>query len=211
MLPHKNLWIRRYMDDLQYSDSDTDDKVEPVSQEILDRRESNKNAFRAKILDWKRKQIDDITRESQDTTVLNKYLRDSADLYKKIKDKLEGRTELVGGGGIDFNLNVSSGMERADQRLPRPGMVAPCHKSRSMETIWTQLRQRKMRGLWGGRPSGALPRPPAGQPLELLDLPGLLGAAPGRTTRLTVLTFAPRSRYRAENARFCATARSRCK
>ena len=114
MLPHKNLWIRRYMDDLQYSDSDTDDKVEPVSQEILDRREANKNAFRAKILDWKRKQIDDITRESQDTTVLNKYLRDSADLYKKIKDKLEGRTELVGGGGIDFNLNVSSGMERAD-------------------------------------------------------------------------------------------------
>lgn len=102
------------MDDLQYSDSDTDDKVEPVSQEILDRREANKNAFRAKILDWKRKQIDDITRESQDTTVLNKYLRDSADLYKKIKDKLEGRTELVGGGGIDFNLNVSSGMERAD-------------------------------------------------------------------------------------------------
>ena len=114
MLPHKNLWIRRYMDDLQYSDSDTDDKVEPVSQEILDRREANKNAFRAKILDWKRKQIDDITRESQDTTVLNKYLRDSADLYKKIKDKLEGRTELVGGGGIDFNLNVASGMERAD-------------------------------------------------------------------------------------------------
>lgn len=102
------------MDDLQYSDSDTDDKVEPVSQEILDRREANKNAFRAKILDWKRKQIDDITRESQDTTVLNKYLRDSADLYKKIKDKLEGRTELVGGGGIDFNLNVASGMERAD-------------------------------------------------------------------------------------------------
>ena len=78
------------MDDLQYSDSDTDDKVEPVSQEILDRREANKNAFRAKILDWKRKQIDDITRESQDTTVLNKYLRDSADLYKKIKELIIG-------------------------------------------------------------------------------------------------------------------------
>ena len=105
---------------MDYNDSDgDDDKVEPVSQEpvsqeILDSREANKNAFRAKILDWKRKQIDDITRESQDTTVLNKYLRDSADLYKTIKDKLEGRTELVGGGGIDFNLNVASGMERAD-------------------------------------------------------------------------------------------------
>ena len=113
MLPHKNLWIRRYMDDLHYSDSD-DDKVEPVPEEILDKREANKSDFRAKILDWKRKQIDDVTRESQDTTVLNKYLRDSADLYKSIKDKLEGRTELVGGGGIDFNLNVSSGMERAN-------------------------------------------------------------------------------------------------
>jgi len=113
MLPHKNLWIRRYMDDLQYSDSD-DDKVEPVPEEILDRREANKNDFRAKILEWKRKQIDNVTRESQDTTVLNKYLRDSADLYKTIKDKLEGRTEIVGGGGIDYNLNVSSGMERAN-------------------------------------------------------------------------------------------------
>jgi hypothetical protein len=113
MQPHKNLWNRRYMDDLHYSDSD-DDKVEPVAQEILDNREANKNDFRAKILDWKRKQIDDVTRESQDTTVLNKYLRDSADLYKTIKDKLEGRTELTGGGGIDFNLNVSSGMERAN-------------------------------------------------------------------------------------------------
>jgi len=113
MLPHKNLWIRRYMDDLQYSDSD-DDKVEPVPEEILDRREANKNDFRAKILEWKRKQIDNVTRESQDTTVLNKYLRDSADLYKTIKDKLEGRTELIGGGGIDYNLNVSSGMERAN-------------------------------------------------------------------------------------------------
>ena len=101
------------MDDLHYSDSD-DDKVEPVAEEILDKREANKNDFRAKILDWKRKQIDDVTRESQDTTVLNKYLRDSADLYKTIKDKLEGRTELVGGGGIDFNLNVASGMERAN-------------------------------------------------------------------------------------------------
>jgi hypothetical protein len=113
MLPHKNLWIRRYMDDLQYSDSD-DDKVEPVPEEILDRREANKNDFRAKILEWKRKQIDNVTRESQDTTVLNKYLRDSADLYKTIKDKLEGRTEIIGGGGIDYNLNVSSGMERAN-------------------------------------------------------------------------------------------------
>jgi len=113
MLPHKNLWIRRYMDDLQYSDSD-DDKVEPVPEEILDRREANKNDFRAKILEWKKKQIDNVTRESQDTTVLNKYLRDSADLYKTIKDKLEGRTELIGGGGIDYNLNVSSGMERAN-------------------------------------------------------------------------------------------------
>jgi hypothetical protein len=113
MLPHKNLWIRRYMDDLQYSDSD-DDKVEPVPEEIVDRREANKNDFRAKILEWKRKQIDNVTRESQDTTVLNKYLRDSADLYKTIKDKLEGRTEIVGGGGIDYNLNVSSGMERAN-------------------------------------------------------------------------------------------------
>ena len=101
------------MDDLQYSDSD-DDKVEPVPEEILDRREANKNDFRAKILEWKRKQIDDVTRKSQDTTVLKKYLRDSADLYKIIKDKLEGRTEIVGGGGIDFNLNVSSGMERAN-------------------------------------------------------------------------------------------------
>ena len=106
------------MDDLQYSDSD-DDKVEsvpeePIAQEILDKREANKSDFRAKILEWKRKQIDDVTRESQDTTVLNKYLRDSADLYKIIKDKLEGRTELVGGGGIDFNLNVASGMERAN-------------------------------------------------------------------------------------------------
>jgi hypothetical protein len=113
MLPHKNLWIRRYMDDLQYSDSD-DDKVEPVPEEILDRREANKNDFRAKILEWKKKQIDNVTRESQDTTVLNKYLRDSADLYKTIKDKLEGRTEIIGGGGIDYNLNVSSGMERAN-------------------------------------------------------------------------------------------------
>jgi len=113
MLPHKNLWIRRYMDDLQYSDSD-DDKVEPVPEEILDRREANKNDFRAKILEWKKKQIDNVTRESQDTTDLNKYLRDSADLYKTIKDKLEGRTEIVGGGGIDYNLNVSSGMERAN-------------------------------------------------------------------------------------------------
>jgi hypothetical protein len=113
MLPHKNLWIRRYMDDLQYSDSD-DDKVEPVPEEILDRREANKNDFRAKILEWKRKQIDNVTRESQDTTVLNKYLRDSADLYKTIKDKLEGRTEIIGGEGIDYNLNVSSGMERAN-------------------------------------------------------------------------------------------------
>ena len=67
------------MDDLQYSDSD-DDKVEPVPEEILDRREANKNDFRAKILEWKKKQIDNVTRESQDTTVLNKYLRDSADL-----------------------------------------------------------------------------------------------------------------------------------
>ncbi len=42
------------MDDLQYSDSD-DDKVEPVSEEILDRREANKTDFRAKILEWKKK------------------------------------------------------------------------------------------------------------------------------------------------------------
>lgn len=124
MLPHKNLWIRRYMDVLHYSDSGSDndndnesgsdnDNVEPVSQQVLESREANKNAFRAKILEWKKKQIDDITRESQDTSVLNTYLRDSAALYKAIKDKLEGRTEIVG-RGLDFNMNVASGMERAN-------------------------------------------------------------------------------------------------
>ena len=99
----------------QDSDSDYEEEVTPVPEEVLQQRQSKKDTFRAKLLNWKSKRIDEITRENQDQTVLNKYLKEAADLYKAIREKVEGRAEFTGGAAIpDFDLNTLSGMERAD-------------------------------------------------------------------------------------------------
>ncbi len=95
----------------QDSDSDYEEEVTPVPEEVLQQRQSKKDTFRAKLLNWKSKRIDEITRENQDQTVLNKYLKEAADLYKAIREKVEGRAEFTGGAAIpDFDLNTLSGI-----------------------------------------------------------------------------------------------------
>lgn len=113
MLRHKSPGFRRYSNmDEEFQE---EEEVKPVADDVLKSRESKKNIFRSKILNWKKQQINETTKNSQDTTVLNKYLKDAANLYIHIRDKLEGRSEQRGGGvNIDFDLNVDSGMERAD-------------------------------------------------------------------------------------------------
>jgi hypothetical protein len=97
-------------------DSDYEEEViTPVPEDLLQQRQAKKDAFRAKLLEWKSQRIDEITRENQDQTVLNKYLKEASDLYKSIREKLEGRAEFSGGASVpDFDLNALSGMERAD-------------------------------------------------------------------------------------------------
>lgn len=93
--------------DIEYED----EVISPVPEEVLQQRKAKKDTFRAKLLDWKSKRIDEITRSSQDQTVLNSYLKEAADLYMSIREKLEGRTQV---NVPNFDLNTVSGMERAD-------------------------------------------------------------------------------------------------
>lgn len=94
------------------SDSEYEEEVvTPVPEDILQQRQAKKDAFRARLLDWKTKHIDEITRQNQDQTVLNTYLKEAADLYKSIREKVEGRSQ---GNVLDFDLDTFSGMERAD-------------------------------------------------------------------------------------------------
>jgi hypothetical protein len=92
-------------------DSDYEEEVTPVSEEVLQQRQAKKDAFRAKLLDWKGSRLDEITREEQDQTVLNAYLKESVNLYRTIKDVLEGRSEE---NILNLDLTTVSGMERAD-------------------------------------------------------------------------------------------------
>jgi hypothetical protein len=93
------------------SDIEYEEEITPVPEDVLQQRQAKKDAFRAKLLDWKSKHIDEITRENQDQTVLNSYLKEAANLYKAIREKLEGRSE---GNVLNLDLSMVSGMERAD-------------------------------------------------------------------------------------------------
>ena len=67
-------------------DSEYEEEViTPIPEEILQQRQAKKDAFRAKLLEWKSKRIDEITRQNQDQTVLNSYLKEAANLYKSIR------------------------------------------------------------------------------------------------------------------------------
>jgi len=93
-------------------DSEYEEEViTPIPEEILQQRQAKKDAFRAKLLEWKSKRIDEITRQNQDQTVLNSYLKEAANLYKSIREQLEGRSE---GNVLNLDLSMVSGMERAD-------------------------------------------------------------------------------------------------
>jgi len=93
-------------------DSEYEEEViTPIPEEILQQRQAKKDAFRAKLLEWKSKRIDEITRQNQDQTVLNLYLKEAANLYKSIREQLEGRSE---GNILNLDLSMVSGMERAD-------------------------------------------------------------------------------------------------
>jgi len=93
-------------------DSEYEEEViTPIPEEILQQRQAKKDAFRAKLLEWKSKRIDEITRQNQDQTVLNSYLKEAANLYKSIREQLEGRSE---GNILNLDLSMVSGMERAD-------------------------------------------------------------------------------------------------
>ena len=93
------------------SDIEYEEEITPVPEDVLQQRQAKKDAFRAKLLDWKSKHIDEITRENQDQTVLNSYLKEAANLYKSIREQLEGRSE---GNILNLDLSMVSGMERAD-------------------------------------------------------------------------------------------------
>jgi len=96
----------------EVSDTEYEEEaITPVAEDVLQQRQAKKDAFRAKLLEWKSKRIEEITRQNQDQTVLNSYLKEAADLYKSIRDKLEGRAEF---SDSDFDLDTVSGMERAD-------------------------------------------------------------------------------------------------
>ena len=96
----------------EVSDTEYEEEaITPVAEDVLQQRQAKKDAFRAKLLEWKSKRIEEITRQNQDQTVLNSYLKEAADLYKSIRDKLEGRAEF---SESDFDLDTVSGMERAD-------------------------------------------------------------------------------------------------
>ena len=96
----------------QDSDSEyEEEQVTPVPEDVLQQRQAKKDAFRAKVLNWKSEHIDEITRQNQDQTVLNTYLKEAADLYKAIREKVEGRSQAI---ILDFDLDTVSGMERAD-------------------------------------------------------------------------------------------------
>ena len=98
------------MSTYDYDDSDNEEEtIEPLSEEVLKERQAKKDAFRDTLLAWKKKRIDEVTKDSQDTTILNQYLKEAAELYKKLRDQLEGRVI-----GDDFDLDTLSGMERAD-------------------------------------------------------------------------------------------------
>jgi hypothetical protein len=93
-------------------DSEYEEEViTPIPEEILQQRQAKKDAFRAKLLEWNSKRIDEITRQNQDQTVLNSYLKEAANLYKSIREQLEGRSE---GNILNLDLSMVSGMERAD-------------------------------------------------------------------------------------------------
>jgi len=95
-------------------DSDSEEEITPVPEEVLQQRKEKKDAFRAKLLAWKSKRLDAITSSasSQNTTSLIPFFKEAANLYMTIREKLEGRTAV--NPPIDFDFNTVSVMERAD-------------------------------------------------------------------------------------------------
>ena len=60
----------------EVSDTEYEEEaITPVAEDVLQQRQAKKDAFRAKLLEWKSKRIEEITRQNQDQTVLNSYLK----------------------------------------------------------------------------------------------------------------------------------------
>lgn len=65
---------------------DVEPDIESLSKtEMLpDETEPAKNAFRMKIAEWKKSELEPLVAESQETVQLNEYLRKTKELYEKL-------------------------------------------------------------------------------------------------------------------------------
>ena len=73
------------------SDSDREDMGPPPSQEELDSIEQKKTQLRETLLLWKKSYLTNLTKEAQDTTVLNTFLKTCAILFYELRDVIEGQ------------------------------------------------------------------------------------------------------------------------
>lgn len=51
--------------------------------------------FRETLTTWKKKQLEDILKENQNTLALNSYLQKTAEIYDSLKNYIEGRTKEI--------------------------------------------------------------------------------------------------------------------
>jgi hypothetical protein len=73
-------------------ESDSDDNLgPPPSQQELESIETKKNEFRTVLLHWKKSFLSELTKEAQDTTVLNTFLKECAILFYELRNVIEGQ------------------------------------------------------------------------------------------------------------------------
>jgi hypothetical protein len=76
--------------DEDYENSDYEE-----SKEERQARDDRIEEFRQRLAKWKKAHLDEITKDNQQTTALNKYIDDCSDLYFLLRDVLEGHPASI--------------------------------------------------------------------------------------------------------------------
>lgn len=67
-----------------------DESFQSISQEERDLRQERVNEIRNHVLSWKKRKLNRMTKDNQDTLVLNKFRNELVSLFYLLRDAMEG-------------------------------------------------------------------------------------------------------------------------
>jgi hypothetical protein len=72
------------------SSLEEDETFPPISEEERDLRQERINEIRSRVLHWKKKLLNAMTKDNQDTLVLNEFRNELVSLYYLLREVMEG-------------------------------------------------------------------------------------------------------------------------